>query len=562
MFRFITKHFTVNYEKLVKLNEVIDLYKADMNRRGRVSVSGKASKLLGESDEVEPQYLKSQVSDFSWITYLEKDFDKMYGEWQAAFSAAAVSLSPRVMTINAALKTALLDTRNQSKKSDAVKKMWDELQQIKYKYQAVASANKAGFVERCKKRLSELSKIPSELEDSVMQRGTQKDADGRPMLNKSDKAALYVAYLQEYGRTYDRAQAGGAENDLQRDVLRNVGLYKCVKFAVSTGVSIGKIVGGLVTFSTVKKLVTNAAGLINTAGGLLAGMSDIITGKEADFRTLSARYGWDQEAGELKIRASKAVHQTLGLKYVEDMRFDVSQDLDPTLSSAARANLMDQDRALARQTPAEMANQAKRMIDQMEKDRHEIRHSLFWIEVFKRDLKEMKDELEENDATDGRKVMMRELQMALTELSTRESKEDSSSVLPSQLNSLGAEAKAKMEEACEDLKPRIADFEVRLEKFEKLLVQANRELDRLLTGADTRRDITDTQFKLASAGVAHNMPQLLAQDAMSVKLKPVVVKPNAQAAVTSEQDMFSLLAERLAARRAFIQGDDDDDDDF
>jgi hypothetical protein len=562
MFRFITKHFSVNYEKLVKMNEVIDLYKTDRDRRGRVAVSSKASQLLGSPDGAQPQYLKSQVSDFSWMTYLDKDFDKMYGEWQAAFSAAWVSSNPRITVITAASKASLLATRNDSKKSDAVKKMWDELQQIKYKYQDIASTNKAGFIARCKKRLNEISKIPGELEDSVMQRGTQQDENNRPMLSKSTKAAVYVAYLQEYGRTYERAQASGAENDLQRDVLRNVGLYRCVKFAVDSGVSIAKIVGGMVTLSTVKKLVTSAAGLINTAGGLLAGMTDVVSGKEADFRTLSARYGWDTEAGELKIRASKAVHRTLGLKYVEDMRFDVSQDLNPSLSSAARANLMDRDRALERQTPAEMANQAQRMIDQMEKDRHEVRHSLFWVGVFKRDLKELREELDNNDATDGRKVMMRELQMALTELASRESKEDNKSVLPSQLNSLGAEAKAEMEKACAELKPRIAEFEERLEKFEKLLVQANRELDRLLTGADTRRGITDTQFRLASTGVAHNMPQLLAQDAQSVKLKPVAARPVTVSADTSEQDMVSLLSERLAARRALIQGDDDDDDDF
>jgi hypothetical protein len=216
-----------------------------------------------------------------------------------------------------------------------------------------------------------------------------------------------------------------------------------------------------------------------------------------------------------------------------------------------------------------MQLQTERMRAQLEKDRHELRHSLFWVQVLKRDLVEMREDLSKNDPKNHRNVVMRELKLKLDLLANDESKEDTAINVSQNLRELGLVAQMKMDEEVSHLIPEIENFEIRLNKFEDLLTQAMRKMDTLQTGADTRQDITDTQRRLAGAGIAHNMPQLLAREINEKKVKLKSITPTPQSAIVPSlpiNNEEAFLANQLAQLRAKIAGDEydgkDDDDEF
>lgn len=536
--RFITKHFYPNYDKIRVMNGVLDSY-----------IKHKL-----------PETLKTTISDFSWMEALKADeLINLQGDWKMSISAAL----PGQSRINdaAAVQRILQDTSNN-------KKMWDELQQIKYSYQSIAAVNKAGFIQRLKQKIQAIGNFFNNTTDSILQQGTTIGSDGRRTISKTQEAAMYIAYLDEYARTYDRANATGAENELQRDVLLKHGLYRCVQYAYQAGNSLAKIItSGGAGFFEVKKLVVKVASLINTSGGLISGMSDWLQGKEANYQTLSARWGLDKDMSEFQVFAEKKIRNAVGMKYEQDMRFDVSVDMNsPSLQGEgrfkdiARQNLMDQDKALDRQTPREMQLQTERMRTEIEKDRNELRHSLFWVQVLKRDLVEMREDLAKNDPSNPRNLLMHELTAKLAFLANEESKESSAVDVSQKLRELGTVALMEMNETVNYLTPEIEKFENRLKGFEDLLTQALRKMDTLQTGADTRQDITDTQRRLASLGIAHNLPQLIAREAAAkVALRPMSTTPESSSIPIKDEKSF--LADRLALIRAQIADDDFDEED-
>lgn len=507
-----------------------------------------------------PETLKTTISDFSWMEALKADeLINLQGDWKMSISAAL----PGQSRINdaAAVQRILQDTSNN-------KKMWDELQQIKYSYQSIAAVNKAGFIQRLKQKIQAIGNFFNNTTDSILQQGTTIGSDGRRTISKTQEAAMYIAYLDEYARTYDRANATGAENELQRDVLLKHGLYRCVQYAYQAGNSLAKIItSGGAGFFEVKKLVVKVASLINTSGGLISGMSDWLQGKEANYQTLSARWGLDKDMSEFQVFAEKKIRNAVGMKYEQDMRFDVSVDMNsPSLQGEgrfkdiARQNLMDQDKALDRQTPREMQLQTERMRTEIEKDRNELRHSLFWVQVLKRDLVEMREDLAKNDPSNPRNLLMHELTAKLAFLANEESKESSAVDVSQKLRELGTVALMEMNETVNYLTPEIEKFENRLKGFEDLLTQALRKMDTLQTGADTRQDITDTQRRLASLGIAHNLPQLIAREAAAkVALRPMSTTPESSSIPIKDEKSF--LADRLALIRAQIADDDFDEED-
>jgi len=545
--RFITKHFFYNYEKLIKMDSVIDIHNRSAFRKHP----------MGNVD-----YLKTPISDFGWMTYLDEDnFNQLKNEWNSAFwDAETIKDQTQIIHITQELKDQLFFHHDKDKN----KKMWGELQETKYKFQAIASTNKGGIIVSIKKRFNDLKAYINSVEDSVMQPESVSTPGSYVNHSRSQEAIMYVAYLSEYSRTYERAQQHGAENDLQKEVLFNIGLFRCVQYAVSTGKSLVSVIHG--DLSSIKTLAKSVVRLVDTAGGIISGIADTTNGKEADYRRLSAQYGWDKEANEQYVRAVKKVSNGLGINYVENKRFNVDIDLEknPNMSKAAKDNLMDQTGALSKQTPIEMSQQVSRTDLEIENDRNEIRHSLFWVNVFERDLQVLESDLKKNDTSNVRNVLMRELQLNIQRFADTERQEDSDSILPSQINSLQTEATATMDEAFKKLAPQIESLKSRLHGFKDLLVQAIRNLDELTAAADTRRGIVDAQFKLAGEGIRPTMPQLIASAAATSALNraerlipnsPIL---NLQSPLDSS---MSAMIEKLKARRIAIAGNEDEDED-
>ena len=102
-------------------------------------------------------------------------------------------------------------------------------------------------------------------------------------MHRNPRFGIYLSYYQAAEASYDHASLNGATNDLQRKILAGGGLYRVIKqgAAVATGL-VRTVATAGADLSAVKNVVTKGIGLLNSLGGLMAGIVDLAFGREAD----------------------------------------------------------------------------------------------------------------------------------------------------------------------------------------------------------------------------------------------------------------------------------------
>ncbi len=486
----------------------ISYNKDNLKQLEKVLIKIKPGKYPGDVYLTEPNLFKFGKYDFTWLlAFDQSEYNDFAGEWMADLQGytASQTKSGRVMTINQTTRMMLFNSTDS--------KFWTELQNTKKRHQKIAKAKAQGFFDKLYAKLV-----------SAKQKADDK-------IHQNPYFGYYMTQYDNINYVYEDCQKNGTTNETEKKILVGGGLYRILKDAGSIVYKSVKIAGG--DLSSIKGVVTKGASLLNKMGGLVIGMTDLVKGKEADFRRLSARFGLEKSVENIKNRLlDKDQQGTL---------------LEQTISG-----------------PQKLERSAEITLGELDELREAVKHSLWWCENWKKDIAELKKDLKKPDHIDE---MQRHLKFD----------SEDAIIKPSQILKL----KQFLKKDKEKVKKDIETLEGQVKKFDYLLQSRLGKLNDLLAAYDTRRSIAKTQKRLASVGVEFDKPRQLANEIKNFdrsKLKPVsqrklkpkvpdkigTIKPKTTKKRTEDEQELSiqeLVKKALAERRAVIAYDDDDDDD-
>jgi hypothetical protein len=266
--------------------------------------------------------------------------------------------------------------------------------------------------------------------------------------------------------------------------------------------------------------------MLNNLGGLIAGIADMAQSHEADFRNLSHRWGLDQGVEALKQ------------KY---------------LGPGEQGTLLEQTVA----GPQRLEKKADLILKELDELRDALKHSQWWCENWKEDIREIEKDL-------GRDDYIHDLSTRLATL-----RKEGSTITPSEIGKLSTTEKINRDVLREEL----TKLEDQVSNFDYFLNDRLKKLNNLLAAYDTRRSIAKTQKNLASAGVVYDAPrqlalEIFAYDKSKLLLAPSLTPPPEtigtlrptllqESAVGADLSMGEIMATAMRRRREYISPEDD-----
>ena len=456
----------------------------------------KALQILEGPKPVDGRKLVHGTYNFDWLLKLTAEqYNQFTGDWSTSLqqsrsrtragSFARLSPTDRVALIQA---------------SD--KQLESELQHIKYRYQKLAAENAPGAITKATKKIKD--KV-QEAEDLAAQNSVFGE---------------YLTHYRLFEDQYARATLTGAQDEVERSVLLQGGVYKMLKAGWDMGKGIAKVVGG--DLSSIKGVVTSGLKLLNQLGGLIAGIADLATGAEADFRSVTARLGLDKKFADAK-RAYELKSRNSGTHFHESRNLAERVAWGPSelraFSSFNQVDIAALDKAL--------------------------RQYRFWCKSWKADIKEIAADLKEP-------ASMHELRARLAQWNEKLDKEpgnrDDHVV---SVKAFVAQTKAEKIQR-QELEKQLKTLEDKLTRFESYLNAEEEKYAELLATIGTSSSIADQQSASARVNAPFDIKKRLAGEAASRvgKLKPTRVTAAPAAAL-------SPLQEAMQKRRAAIAPDDD-----
>lgn len=405
--------------------------------------------------------LKYSEFDFTWMLMLDREERlDLIGEWTATLQRFQSKVTPSSSTsttsssssipvtpaVTRPLNPALRDQIFALSDSD----MWKALQGTKNRYRTIAKDRIPGF-------FANLTKWWSSKRDSV-----------ETAVYRNELLGYYTTQYQAVNTVYEDCQKTGAENNTEKRILIAGGLYNVVKASVNIARSIPRAL--VLDASAIRKVAQNGFTLLNNLGGLIAGLFDLITGQEADFRRLTARWGLEKKIDDLK---------------------------DWLFGPGDLGDLHDQ----VVTGPERLETAAEVKLEALDKVRKDVKHAQWWCSNWKLDIKVLEKEIKTPDFVD-------ELKFKFAQLN---GDEEGRFLKPSDLSGLDGFVKKDRAE----LNRQVTVLESKVHSFDYFLTKRMTTLNDLLAGYDTRRAISRTQKALASTGVAFDIPRQLALEIKS-----------------------------------------------
>jgi hypothetical protein len=471
--RNISKPFTgANVENMRALDKVL----AEIEGRGYDATPDQVR-------QNPPTYAYGKFN-FSWLTALSDDeFHAMHNGWRlvlqvALRGGAAATGTGRIAPLD---RRRLVDGPGNPT-------MWKDLQAIKDRYRKLAHDKVKGMFAQAKEGLENLQR---RIEDAI---------------HHNPVFGVYASYYTTATTAYEHAQEEGAANDMQRKILAAGGLYKLIK----AGVAVGRTIASFGTdFSAIKSLVQNSLNSLNSLGGLIAGVIDLASGREADYRRLTARLGVEQSVDRLIRRLRDKDQEAL------------SEQLD------RGAHRLQRGADLTEETLLQLGR--------------EIRHAKFWMETFAKDLREIKRELAEPP-------LISELR---DRLAAAHIDEDSGLVKPSEVLRLEVAERATRTA----LQRRAEEAAQKYQNFADMLGRDLEKMQNYLAAIETRRGLAGRQLAAVGAGQQFDVARSIAHQVASFDRSRL--RRPAPAAGPAPALPPDALRDALAARRRGIAGDDE-----
>jgi len=214
-------------------------------------------KYPGDVYLTKPNAFKHGKYDFTWTLALDQtEYTSFMGEWISNLqSFVARQSTGRVMVLNSGTRSILFNT------SDS--KFWGGLQDTKRRYRKIAKDKTVGFFSGL---YAKVLKITDKTSDSI---------------HRNKFVGYYMTHYDNVNTVYNDCQKTGAENETEKKIMVGGGLYRILKDAGSITYKSIKIAGGDLT--SIAGVVTKGMSLLNKLGGLVAGLTDLVQGKESDF---------------------------------------------------------------------------------------------------------------------------------------------------------------------------------------------------------------------------------------------------------------------------------------
>ncbi|MEQ8329810.1 MAG: hypothetical protein RH859_05025 [Longimicrobiales bacterium] len=413
----------------------------------------------GGIGRVADQTIRSGSFDFTWLQALSPhEFSQFRGQWIAVLQRESAVKKDRY---HYAASAADPGTRMRLMQDTGNTEMWESLQDVKNTYRAMAKAREESVFENLKKSVTDTL---ARLQDRV---------------HHNPVFGMYLTYFDQAQRTFDHATLHGSENQLQDRILAAGGLNKIASGTYNAVTGTVRAVATLGTdVSAVKKAVTGAVDAVNHLGGMVKGVSDLARGREADLRSLSARYGID-----------KGIHDKL----------DAAKRT--VLGTDHRGTIRDQ---VARLGPQALSREAGIYEEDLAALRKELAHSLYWVAVWEKDVEAMREELARL-GEEEREHRQAALRQAANDPSFRSAQAD---VLLTTLAQARQQYGRHSEETAKHLK-----------RFKDMMVGELRAVDELLASANTRRAVADQQIASVNAGFQYSIKRTLAMEAAAFDRK-------------------------------------------
>jgi hypothetical protein len=447
--------------------------------------------------DFQPHQLRHGAYDFTWLCLLEEDeLWRFRGEWEASLQSAIRTSTARgfAQQLNPATRIILMNSTD--------RELWDALQQSKNRYKAMAEAHVDGFFKSARLWLS---KKGAALGDKVHRSGT---------------VGSYLTAVETIEATYDVASHSGARSDIDRKILAAGGLWRVVKHSASFTMDVMQAV---VDPSAIRKAVTSGAKVLNHLGGLIAGITDLVQKKEADFRALSSRLGVDQKIAHMKK------------KY---------------LGSGVIAE-GDSLRLQMEQGPARLERAAELTAEELNDLVEKYRHALWWCENWEADCAEMEADLAESD-------LVKHLRQVFKAIG---SGSEDGLVRPSQI----AEHNAFIAPNRDALRAQIDALRQKVARFKGIIGPRLQDMEELQAKIDTRRSIANQQRRTAALGQSFDLKRQIATEIAGFDrstLRPVADRALATPPTpTPDNSLHSLLSKAMADRRRYVAPPVDDDED-
>ncbi|GEM_PF-3399969 len=486
----------------------ISYNKENLKALEKILIKVKPGKFPSDIFKQEPNLFRYGQYNFTWLlAFNETEYYNFAGEWISTLQRFGTKSNNHLKThrLSLAKRMSLFHSTD--------KELWTDLQNIKKRNQKIAHAKAKSFFDKLYDKLVTV----------------KKKADDK--IHRNTFFGYYMTQYDNVNYVYEDCQKNGTTNETEKKILVGGGLYRILKNAGGIVYSAVKIGGG--DLSSIKGVVSKGASLLNKLGGLVAGLTDLVQGKEADFRRATARFGLEDSVDKLKNRL---------------------------LDKDQQGTLLDQTIA----GPQKLERSAGITFEELEGLREALRHSIWWCDNWKADIKEIRKDLNKPDHIDQ---MQRQLKFDT----------DKAIIKPSQIAKLRAFVKRDKAK----LKKDIAILEGKVKKFDYILQPRLKKVNDLLSAYDTRRSISKTQKKLASVNVEFDKPRQLANEIKGFdksklrpsskrKLGPKVrekigtestkAKKKKTSIEDQELSIQELVKKALAERRTAIAYDDDEDD--
>jgi hypothetical protein len=436
--------------------------------------------------------------DFTWLQMLDDDeIVELCGEWAACFQTSERSrLGSRfAQTVDLGTRRKLLGTGD--------KNFWNALQDVKKRYKAIAEERTSSFFKKMKTWFR------------------TKKAKVGDWSTQNRYFGPYLTGYQTLNAVFDDATQRGAQTDVDRKILAAGGLWRVVKTGLSTGKSIVKMVLAP-NPKTLVSVVKGGVKILNQLGGLLAGLTDLVRNKEADFRRLSAQLGFDQEITHLRKKY-------LGAGVIEDgdtLRLQMKEG-PQRLEKAATITLVD-----------------------LNKLREDFRRAKWWCEVWRKDIEEIQKDIDESD-------VVKHLNQIFGQIASEDAL-----VKPSHV----AELRGYIEPDRKAMGEKVKALEAKVKTFESMIAPRLKLLDELLAAYDTRRSLSGQQKRSAGIGLAYDVKHKLAYevvgfDRSTLRSHTLPRKGQREQVKEGSDSLMENLRTALARRRAYLAPDDDEDED-
>ncbi|MEX2584423.1 MAG: hypothetical protein WD766_14230 [Gemmatimonadota bacterium] len=391
---------------------------------------------------METHKLRFGQYDFTWLTLLtEEELRDMEGEWVGAFQSTVRSSSNAAFAPRATAGTRMVLLNS----SDS--HFWNALQEVKKSYKKKAEERVDGVF---KSLTAWFAKRRKEVDDKIHR---------NPYLGK------YATAVSTVDATFDEARKTGARTDTDRKILAAGGLWRVVKSAISTGTEIAKSVA-VPNPKSVLNAVKASANVLNSLGGLIAGVVDMARSREADFRSLSERAGVDQKIAYMKK------------KYLGSGVIDPGDSL----------------RLQMEQGPQRLEKAAELTAEELNELVEKYRHALWWCDNWEADAKEIEKDIEETD-------LAKQLRGIFAQATA-----EGGVVKPSRIKQMDAFVAPDREA----MKAQVTELKAQIARFRDFIGPRLRDMEELRAKVDTRRGIAGHQKKTAALGLAYDTKRKIA----------------------------------------------------